>query len=334
MADHPWVSQQKFATIFVGGGTPTIYDGQRLARLIRQCLSRFQFAAAPEISIETNPNTVSFPDLAAIREAGVNRLSIGVQSFADHLLATIGRSHSRATAVAAITAARRAGFANINLDFMYGLPGQTVADWRQTLEMALNFAPEHLALYELTIEPGTPFAAMEAKGELLLPDHDQLADMEELAVSQLAAAGYRRYEISNFSRPGRECRHNSNYWRNGSYLGLGAGGVSCFDGLRLRNVDDFCQYEKLVAGDIMPVADGEALSLAAGFRESVVMGLRMRDGVSIRDLQARYGIEAKGYYGEILVGFVATDMLSVEGDRLRLTDKAFPLANQVLAELV
>ncbi len=329
-----WAKGRVFFSIFIGGGTPTIYDGAALAGLLRECRARLAWIDSPEITIETNPNTVTAGKLLACREAGANRLSIGVQAFDDRLLAAIGRSHSAAQAEHAVSMARQAGCANLNLDLIYGLPTQGLSDWRQSLEMAMALAPEHLALYELSIEPGTVFAERSARGELPLPDEDAVAEMAELGHELLARQGYRRYEISNYARPGFECRHNLNYWQNGPYVGLGAGAVSSFDGLRLKNIEDPARYLARVQAGLVAFQEGEALDLAASFRESVVMGLRMLAGVSVAALRERYGLEPQTYYGATLEKLCALGLLGLDQERLWLTDKALPVANQVLVELV
>jgi oxygen-independent coproporphyrinogen-3 oxidase len=334
LAEHPWCQERSFVTLFIGGGTPSIYAAAQLAELVQRCLAAFQFVEHPEVSMEANPNTLSAEKLARLREAGINRLSLGVQSFSAPLLALAGRSHSSEEASLAVEWARQAGFDNLNLDFIYGLPRQRLEDLRQTLELAVSHQPEHLALYELTIEPHTPFARLHQEGKLTLPAHDEVAEMEEMAQKILQAAGYGRYEISNYARPGRECRHNINYWQNGSYLGLGAGAVSCFDGLRVRNVSEPSQYMHCLQQGRMPFLEAEALSNEAAFRESVITGLRMLDGVSLTRLWERYGLEPRKYYGKVIARFVEQDMLFFQGDRMRLTEKSLPVANQVLAELV
>lgn len=329
-----WGKAQVFSSLFIGGGTPTIYAGEALAGLLAACLAELSWGEAPEITIETNPNTVSAASLAVCRVAGVNRLSIGVQSFDERLLAAIGRSHGVAQARDAVILARQAGFSNVNLDLIYGLPGQDIATWRQTLDTAIALGPEHLALYELSIEPGTPFAARQQRGELPLPEDDAIADMADLGHELLAAHGYRRYEISNYARPGFECRHNLNYWRNGPYAGLGAGAVSCFDGLRLKNIEVPARYMARVQAGQVAFEEGEALGQAAAFRESVVMGLRMLDGVSLAALHRRYALTPQTYYGATLEKLLGWGLVGLDGQRLWLTAKALPVANQVLAELV
>jgi len=329
-----WCRERTFSTLFIGGGTPTIYSGGELAGLVGQCLGLFNFTEDPEITVEANPNTVTVQALTALRRAGVNRLSLGVQSFSDRLLAGLGRSHTTAEACAAIGAARRAGFANINLDLMYGLPGQDAAAWRESLARALAHAPEHLACYELTIEEGTPFSRLVDTGELTLPDEEEALAMAEFTHDFLAQAGLERYEISNYARPGRECRHNLNYWRNGAYLGLGAGAVSCLSGFRFGTVKDPDQFTGLVRAGELPLSEAECLPLEASFRESVVMGLRMIQGVSLARLQHRFGLTPQGYYGKIFEELHRQGLVVVSEESLRLTEAGLPVANQVLARLV
>jgi oxygen-independent coproporphyrinogen-3 oxidase len=333
-ADQPWCRERTFATLFIGGGTPTIYGGNELAHLVGLCLNSFNFTEDAEITVEANPNTVTEQALANLRRAGVNRLSLGVQAFSGRLLGALGRSHTKAEACAAIKAARKAGFANINLDLMYGLPGQGVADWRESLDQALAFGPEHLACYELTIEEETPFARLVERGELILPEEEEALAMAALTHDLLAQAGLQRYEISNYAIPGKECRHNLNYWRNGSYLGLGAGAVSCLSGFRFSTVREPEPFTGLVQKGELPLAEGECLPLAARFRESVVMGLRMIQGVSFAPLQRRFGLTPVGYYGNILDELQAQGLVAVTQDSLRLTVAGLPVANQVLARLV
>jgi oxygen-independent coproporphyrinogen-3 oxidase len=329
-----WGAGRVVSSIFIGGGTPTIYDGSALARLLAACRDQFSLIADPEITIETNPNTVTATNLAAYRAAGANRLSIGVQTFDDRLLTVIGRSHSVVQAVQAVTLARQAGFSNLNLDLIYGLPTQGIDQWRHSINSALDLTPDHLALYELSVEAGTLFAVWQSQGELSLPDDDCTADMADLGHEMMANHGYLRYEISNYARPGSECWHNLNYWQNGSYIGLGAGAVSSFAGLRLKNIDNPTEYMARIKAGLVAFQDGEALSLTASFRESVVMGLRMLAGVSLASLRQRYGLDPLVYYGESLAKLRACGLVAFNEEWMWLTAKALPVANQILAELV
>ena len=329
-----WGQGRRFASLFVGGGTPTIYRGPALAELLVNCRERFAWVENPEITLECNPNTVTADDLSRCRAAGANRLSLGVQSFSDRLLKRLGRSHTATQARQAVIKARQAGFANLNLDLIYGLPGQTSTDWRQSLQAALALEPEHLALYELSVEPGTPFHAQRTAGKLVLPEDDRVAEMAELANELLFAHGYRRYEISNYARPGFACRHNLNYWENGPYLGLGAGAVSSFDGLRLKNLPPPDQYQARITAGLPAFLEGEALSLEASFRETVILGLRMLAGVNLVALHERYGLDPLAYYGPALPRLKAQGLVDYDQLRLWLTARALPVANQVLSLLV
>ena len=329
-----WSRERTFATLFIGGGTPTIYGGNELAELVGLCLASFNFTEDAEITVEANPNTVTVPMLTSLRRAGVNRLSLGVQAFSDRLLGALGRSHTKGEAHAAIKGARRAGFTNINLDLMYGLPGQSATDWRESLDQALAFGPEHLACYELTIEEETPFSRLVEKGALTLPGEEEVLAMAALTHDLLAQAGLERYEISNYAASGNQCRHNLNYWRNGSYLGLGAGAVSCLSGFRFSTVEEPEAFAALVQKGELPLSEGECLSLAARFRESVVMGLRMIEGISLARLQRRFGLTPAGYYGKMLEELQEQGLIVLASDSLRLTEAGLPVANQVLSRLV
>lgn len=338
MADHSWSSTREFRSLYIGGGTPTTVAPEQLVLLIEECLAKFRFTdtdgRAPEVSVETNPNAITREIFGRLKQAGVNRLSIGIQSFSDEMLQVLGRSHSSQEAISAFEHARSAGFQNLSLDLMYGLPGQTVDDWQQTLEKAIALSPEHLSVYELTVEDGTPFASMAKQDKLCLPDDENVLLMFRLAQELLTNSGFLQYEISNYSRPGLQCRHNINYWQNGSYIGLGAGAVSCFSGLRIKAVPGPKEFVRLVNHATYPYIEGEMLSLEARFRETVIMGLRMTEGVSIKNLFDRFGIMPQEYYGDGLTGCLEKGLLEENGDRLRLTDKGLPLANQVLTQLV
>ncbi len=334
LAELPWSREQSFGTIFIGGGTPTIYPPGALAELLTELRRLFRLDEEAEITVESNPNTLSLEGLQQLRRAGVNRLSIGVQSFDDELLRAVGRGHDRACALAAIAWAKAAGFEDLNLDLIYGLPGQTPAQFRADLTTALEAEPTHLAIYQLTPEEGTPLAARLAAGSQTLPDEDQSADMEELARELTRPLVYEQYEISNYCQPGYQCRHNLNYWHNGSYLGLGAAAYSCLSGLRIGNVRSPGLYSRLLAAGQAPYAGAEALGREAAFRETVIMGLRLSRGLEIAELEKRFALTPEGYYGTILTRLLDLGLLSREEGRLALSERAFPLANQVLSQLV
>jgi len=327
------VPAEGITSVFLGGGTPTIYSGEQLARLLQACHALFSIDDSIEQSVETNPNTISAVGLDLLLGAGVNRLSIGVQAFDDGLLSVLGRSHSTREVRQAVTMARQAGYTNINIDLMYGLPGQTATVFKRSLEQAMALNVEHIALYELTIEENTPFAHRLQMGELILPDEAEMVQMEELVQALLPANGYQRYEISNYAKPGYACRHNINYWRNSAYFGLGAGAASYLDGIRIKNIDDPAAYTSLM--DSMKVYEyAEGLSTQAAFRESVIMGLRMLQGVNLYSLKKRFDLNPVDYYGEILQKLLSDGLLDLDDAYMKLTPKALPVANQVLSELV
>ncbi len=330
-----WTEGRQVATIFVGGGTPSILDPELLTGLLAHFRHRFTKANEElETSVEVNPATVSYLDLAQIHRAGFNRISIGVQSLSDSELQEIARPHTVADALRTITDARKAGFSNLNIDLMYGLPGQTVASWERTLNRALQEEPDHLAIYELTIEEGTPFAILKQQGKLKLPTEDEVLDMMTVTAEMVSKAGLSRYEISNYSRPGRECLHNINYWRNGWYVGLGPGAVSCISGLRYTAVADIDEYCRRIAAGSDWWSDMEELDSEARFRETVVMGLRLTDGISIEELVRRFGLDALDYYGDVLLQLEQQSLIEIQSDRIQLSSNGMNLANQVMLQLV
>lgn len=335
MAALPEVQDLSFATIFFGGGTPSVLPSHSLAQLLAELRSLFPFAEGePEISIEVNPGTIDEAGLQQLRRAGCNRISMGVQSLDDAELRRLGRIHTAAEALACIAAARRAGFDNLSFDLMYGLPGQTATHWQATLDRALALAPVHLSMYELTVEEGTPLADQVGQGILELPAEEEVLAMMAAIETAVGRSDLGRYEISNYAVPGRECRHNLNYWANGSYLGLGPGAVSAFDGGRRAAVADLAAYCRLIAAGQPVWPEVERLTTEAAFRETVIMGLRLLAGVSIAELRQRFGLDLPAYYGSTLDRLVDRGLLALENDRLRLTSKGLPLANRVMAELV
>ena len=333
-AHLPEVQRLSFASIFFGGGTPSILPVEALTLLLADIRSLFAFSTEPEITIETNPATVDARGLQQLCQVGFNRISIGVQSFSDRELVRLGRLHTGADALATIAAARRAGFTNLSLDLMYGLPGQDQKSWQQNLEQALTVVPEHLSLYELTIEAGTPFAVEVAPKKLNLPLEDEILAMMAVIEDVLSPVPLARYEISNYAVAGKACHHNMNYWHNGQYLGFGPGAVSAFDGKRrstVASLDQFCH--RVAAGEAL-WDETEELTPEAAFRETVIMGLRLLAGVSMTGLRRRFGIDLQTYYGETLASLLRQGLLSIQGDRLLLTRRGLPLANPIMANLV
>lgn len=325
---------EQLDTIFFGGGTPTVFSSDQLVEIITCCREYLGIAQGAEISIEVNPKTADFMKLLQLHEGGVNRISIGVQSFLDSELERIGRLHDAQQGWDTIRDAIGAGFGNISIDLMYGLPEQSVEEWRWNLETALSLNPSHLSLYQLTVEENTPFGQMYDEGKLLLPGEDEILEMDRVTSSLCSKSDLGLYEISNFAVRGFECRHNLNYWHNRDYLAIGAGAVGCYRGERSKNLRDPLKYcEAIESGDNV-IEESEKLAPEASFRESVVIGLRMTKGVSYSTLQDRYGLNLREYYGTILDPLLKEGFVEFTSTHFRLTSKGRPVANQIMAELV
>src|SRR5690606_34991047 len=282
-----------------------------------------------------NPGTLSPAKLEVLRQGGVNRLSLGMQAFQDHHLESLGRLHRFHHVEESVREARKAGFDNINIDLMFALPRQTLPEWRESVEKALSLEPDHLSCYSLIIEEGTPFGRLWAQGLLPVVDEDVEASMFQLAIQRLQAAGYRHYEVSNFARPGRECRHNLIYWQNGQWLGLGPGAHSQWRGRRFSNWRLPARYAQVLLEEgRLPVESSEQLPLGVQMEDELILGLRLREGVSLSRFVRRFGRTVWDVFGKPLERAMGLGLLERDGDRLRLTEKGLMLANAVFVELV
>jgi len=327
-------------TVFVGGGTPTVLTPAQLETIWAGLQQGFRLLPEAEITVEANPGTVDRERFQTLRRLGVNRLSLGVQSFAAEELRFLGRIHDADDAVAAVNLARRVGFTNINLDLIFGLPHQNPQTWARNLEQALALAPEHLSLYSLTVEEGTPLATWVAQGRVPAPDPDLAADLYELACERLEAAGYHHYEISNWARgpleadglPRFAARHNLVYWQNEAYLGFGPGAHSHENGRRWAIIPSPEAYIHSVAVGPPPRALEEALSPALVMGETMMLGLRLvAVGVSRQAFRQRFGRDVAEVYGQVLAEFGARGLLEVTPERVRLSRRGWLLANPVFA---
>jgi len=321
-------------TIFFGGGTPSFPDPELVIRILNTIRSRFRVLPDAEVSIEANPGTGDRSRFTALRQAGFNRLSMGVQAFDDHLLKVLGRTHSASEAIRSYEAARAAGFENINLDLMFALPDQTVRQWQYTLRTAVSLQPEHLSCYALTIEPHTPFYTMYLRGQLSLPDEETDLRMYQHTIRALIRAGYEHYEISNFARPGYRCRHNMVYWRNEEYLGFGPGAVSYRNGVRWKCLSNPHRYVQAVRGGLSLVEEEERLEADASLGETIMLMLRLRDGVDVKAVEDRYGVNLEQRYARQLHRLQQQRLLEVTPDRWRITPKGLPIANTICAEFL
>lgn len=316
-------------TVYIGGGTPTVLPTMSLIRLSNKIKDSFMLSSDVEITVEVNPGTVDMEKARVLSGAGVNRFSIGVQSFDDNELKFLGRVHGSGDAIKAIAAIRYAGIRNLSIDLIYGLPGQALNNWYSTIRQAIEIMPEHISTYELTPEKGTPLYEAISRGELEKPNEETIIEMYYHAIGSFADAGYRHYEISNFARPGFECRHNLNYWNRGQYIGVGAGAHSFIEGRRIRNTGNVEKYiEALSEGDSSVVESSE-LSREDAVKESIFLGLRKREGLDIRKVREYLGIDVSGYSHELM----DRGLLMVEGDHLKLTNEGIMVSNSVIAEL-
>jgi oxygen-independent coproporphyrinogen-3 oxidase len=331
----PWRGQAA-RTVFFGGGTPSELNGAQLRRITEALTESFDFSVPnAEWTIECNPGTISLESLQAMRSMGFNRISLGVQSFHDHHLKAIGRIHSAAEAREAVRLAREAGFRRLNVDLIFCLPGQTLEEWRKDVEWALELWPEHLSLYNLTIEENTEFGRRHRLNLLSLPDEDLSADMYEWTLDRMQDAGFVQYEVSNFALPGEECRHNQIYWRQEPSLGFGLSAASFVDGVRWTNTGGMQRYLATAPSERGPERGmEERLDALTACGESIMLALRTHEGVDLQVTAARYGLDAEAVYGDIARRLEADALLVRDRMRLKLTRRGVMLANAVCAEFL
>ena len=329
-----------FQTVYIGGGTPTALDEAQLERLLTLVKDVTGTNPPREYTIEANPGTISPEKVRLMKAGGIDRVSLGVQSFSERGLELLGRIHSPVEAEEGLYVLRDAGFSNINLDLIFGWPGQTLEEWGQDLQKVLRLGPEHVSAYCLTIERGTPISKDVRTGRLTGSDEDLQHKMFKKALASFTRAGYKHYEISNFAlkggraTPDKECLHNINYWNNGPYLGLGAGAFSYVDGRRYSNVKDVQKYIEKITSGKRAVSFTETLPSRRRAAETLVMALRMRSGIAEGEFHRRTGYSLTGLYGPSIEKFRRLGLLSLTGGRLRLTQKGLFLANQVMVEFV
>lgn len=324
--DAALLAGQRVETIYFGGGTPSLMPPAFFAAILADLRCHLDVAPDAEVSCEANPATTEAAWFAAAREAGITRVSIGVQTFRPHLLEALGRLHTADEAMEAIAAAQDAGFASVSLDLMHAIPGETMADIEEDLRTAMTFQPEHLSAYALTIEGGTPMARRSAEA---LSEDDELAQLRVVA-RMLARGNWPRYEISSFAKLGFACRHNLNYWRYGEYLGLGAGATSFVGRRRFTQVRDVAAY----LGGAGALAEDETIDARTAMGEFCFLGLRTVEGISRRRFAELFGVRLDDAFGCEIGELVDDGLLMGDGDRLALTATGFELANQAFARFV
>ncbi len=325
-------------TLYFGGGTPSLMPPSLTSRLIETATRLFHLAPDAEITIECNPGAITRERLSDFRAAGVNRLSLGIQSFNDALLQTIGRIHSGREALDAFHDARRAGFGNVGIDLIHSLPSQNNAMWEKDLLQACALRPEHLSVYGLTIEDGTPFGLMEKEGSLPLPDEDESAEMYETASEVLTAQGYEQYEIANFARKGYRSEHNSGYWSRRNYLGFGAGAHSFLRfpgyGLRFSSPENSLEYLRSLERGKLPVTETRTLSRRDAMAEFFFLGLRTANGISLERFYREFSAGFDEVYGESCATLFSAGLLEIRKGHLRLTARGRILSNQVFVRFL
>ena len=327
--------RRRVRTVFFGGGTPTLLTGAQVQEIMDTLRECFDILPDAEVTMEGNPGTLTKENICAYRQAGVNRLSLGVQSMDDALLSAIGRIHTAAQAEEAVRLAREAGFDNLNLDLMYGLPGQSAEQWKATLESAIALAPEHLSCYSLILEEGTLLYEQVNRGTCApLPDEDAICAMDEITQKWTRAAGYAQYEVSNYAKPGRACRHNIVYWECEPYRGVGLSAHSDMDGRRFYNPSDWEEYMRIAQiGETARASEGDNTREDRMF-ERMMMGLRQTRGVNRLRFAREFGAAPEDIWAEQIARLTKDGLLTREGDRLRLTQRGMQVMNSVLVELL
>jgi len=325
---------RKLQSIYLGGGTPSLIPEKQLLELVDLCRSVFEVPDDLEVTIEATPESIHPQKARALLQAGINRLSLGAQSFSDHELKLLGRNHTAEQTRRAVFTAREAGFTNINLDLIYALPGQSLDQWRFTLEEALALEPQHISFYGLTLEEGTPFYEFKESGRLSFPDEEDQSVLYATAQKLLMEREFEQYEVSNFSRPGYHCRHNLIYWSDGEYLGLGASAHSHLNGTRFANCFDPQEYIHCILTEGCAVAETEHLTPDKKAREAIAFGLRREAGFNLQEILNRYRVQLPQTFYKTLEVLQSQGLLAFSADTLKPTPKGLLVADQLAATIL
>lgn len=315
-------------TVYIGGGTPSILPEECFGQLFKCLKDNFKFSDSPEITVEANPGTVDKSKIDAMLSLGVNRLSIGVQSFNDDELKTLERIHTSDEALKAIETIKNSGIDNFSVDLIYGIPGQTLDSWKKTVSKAVGLSPAHISSYELTPEKDTPLYRLIQSGGIKMPDEDLVLSMYNYAIDYLASKGYEHYEISNFALHGFKCLHNLNYWERGEYIGAGAGAHSFIKGFRSKNTDDIRRYIKDLNKGTIPEAESAEIKRDDAIKEFIFLNLRKTEGINLAKAEA-LGLNMPGVCMEL----IEDGYLEIKGDYLRLSRKGIVIANAIIVKL-
>jgi len=325
------------ASIYFGGGTPSLLQPLQLAQLLEGISGQVNLSTVAEITLEANPGTVDHMSLKAFRDAGVNRISLGIQSFDDRFLKCLGRIHTAEQSRQAFRDAREAGFKNISIDLIHSLPGQSLDQWRSDLMHAIQLCPEHISIYGLTVEEGTPFAHIYPADSPALADEDLSADMFELADELLMASGFEHYEIANYARPGYRSQHNSGYWKRDGYLGLGVAAHSFLRqgyGIRFSNPDNLEEYRRGVTSGQPARVDEHLLTQGDAMAEYMFLGLRLAEGANLTAFEREFGRSLESVYGSATADLIRLGLLIRKENVLTLTQRGMLLSNQVFSRFL
>lgn len=328
------LSSYSVETIFIGGGTPSILDIKKIDGIVREIFRNFDVSKNVEFTIESNPGTLTKDKLRKYNDIGINRLSIGLQSYNNDILKEIGRMHTEEDFIHNYNAARDVGFNNINIDLIYGLPSQTLEDWENTLNEVIKINPEHVSAYSLKIEEGTAFKKLLDENKLSLPGDEEDRKMHNLAINLLGQHGIIQYEISNFSKKENKCKHNLIYWNNEEYLGLGVSAHSYMNSCRYSNTEDINEYIGFIDENKLPVVNEEHKDKRDEIVETIFLALRLNKGVDLDMFRNRFDISIYDMYGEKIKRLVNLNLLHEEKGHIRLTRYGMDVSNRVFIEFL
>ena len=321
-------------TIFIGGGTPTCVEPKYLGEIIDTCRKKYNVSESCEITIESNPGTITDEKLRAYRQYGINRISIGLQASQEHLLNYLGRKHTSEDFIASVKMAKKAGFDNINADIIFGIPGQTLEDWKETLQMVTELELTHISAYDLKIEEGTRFGDMLDAGKLVEMEDELDREMYHYTIDYLKRKGYKHYELSNFAKEGYECKHNLIYWNCLEYLGLGAGAHSFLQDIRFENQSSIEGYINYLKNGEKPVEERYVRDFCEKMSEYMFLGLRLIDGVSKDKFEDRFNQDIFMTYADKIEKLKKKNLIVADDRKIRLTNQGLDLANQVFVEFI
>ena len=326
-------------TVYIGGGTPTVLSDDDLTKIMKTVQDEYNVYSDTEVTIEANPRTITKEKAESLLKSGINRISIGVQSFFDNELDILGRSHSSEDVINALFSARKAGFKNISIDLIYGVPFYKsqipspkfqIQYWKQALKLAIGLSTEHISVYELTLEKNTPLYEYIKRGEMIMPDEEIIYEMYYTALDMIKKSGYIHYEISNFAKPQYECKHNLNYWNRDEYIGIGAGAFSFLNGKRFSNIRDLSRYIESINDSLIPVDEETVITEKEAIREFIFLGLRKTEGINLGLLPEDKHLVLE----KTIKDLVRQGLVDVKDNHLRLTEKGLILSNEIIVQIL